>query len=300
MRAILEWFVLSVVILGAGSATSVRQERHRLGVASEPAIAQLLRTGGGPVLASATEDEDAISGLWEGGPWPERVPQASDGPYGPATASFQDRRLVSEAWIAGRYPLLVEDTDRYWLVGTAARQLAGPDVGLAGPEVTRSGGIAALPTQPVTWLGEVVLPAPNERRLLVDQGAQVMYVYEGGAEVRALPVSTGMLTSRTFTRAWIGLVGQDLGAATVDGGMRAEQAWYLFPDLFGNILLHTLPYVEQGSMRIYDQPEALGVRPSSHGCVRVSAQDAQWLKEWGPVGVPIEITAPSGPIRQVE
>ncbi len=141
--------------------------------------------------------------------------------------------------------------------------------------------------------------AGTRRRLLVDQAAQVMRVYENGDETRTLPVSTGMLTSKTFTRAWQGTVGQDMGAVSVEGGMHVEQAWYLFPDVFGNILIHSVPYVQQGSARVYDQLEALGVRPSSHGCIRISVEDAGWLRAWNPVGVPIEITGPPGPVRHV-
>lgn len=137
----------------------------------------------------------------------------------------------------------------------------------------------------------------TDRRLLVDQTAQLMRVYENGAEMRTVAVSTGMLTSRTFTRAWQGIVGREMGAVSVDGGMLVEHAWYLFPDVFGNILIHSVPYVQQGSVRTYDQPEALGVRPSSHGCIRISVEDALWLREWNPVGVPIEIMAPPGPIQ---
>jgi hypothetical protein len=33
--------------------------------------------------------------------------------------------------------------------------------------------------------------------------------------------------------------------------------------------------------------------------VRISPEDAQWLKTWDPVGVPIEISAWPGPIEQV-
>jgi hypothetical protein len=250
-------------------------------------------------LAPAIEDEDAMPGLWYDRPG--KALQGGAHSYGPPVAPRNGWQLVAEARPGGGYLLLVEDANRYWLVDWSATQLARPDDALTEPGVTLSSGVAAVAAaqaQPVTGPGEVATLPPNERRLLIDQAAQVMHVYEGGIEVRTLPISTGMFTSKTFTRAWVGLVGRDLGAATVDGGMQVEQAWYLFPDLFGNILLHTVPYVEQGAVRIYDQPEALGVRASSHGCVRMSIKDAQWLKEWGPVGVPIEITAPPGPIRQ--
>lgn len=123
--------------------------------------------------------------------------------------------------------------------------------------------------------GGVAAPAPTERRLLVDQVAQVMHAYGNGVETRTLPVSTGLPTSKTFTRAWKGTVGRDVGAVSVDGGMYVERAWHLFPDLFGNALIHSLPYVAQGELKVHDQPDALGVRSSSHGCVRLSPEDAQ-------------------------
>jgi lipoprotein-anchoring transpeptidase ErfK/SrfK len=254
--------------------------------------------GVGPALAAGTESQDAIASVREYLPRTGWVAQAGDQPDGPPMVPQSGRRLVTEAWRGGRYPLLVEDTNRYWLVDPTAGPPARPDETLAEDLAATSGDRGAVPARPVTVPGDVVPLSPSGRRLLVDQATQVMHVYEGEVEVRVLPVSTGMPTSKTLTRAWTGLVGHDLGAATVDGGMRVDQAWYLFPDLFGNILLHTVPYVQQGTLRIYDQPDALGVRPSSHGCVRISVQDALWLREWGPVGVPIEITAPPGPIRQ--
>jgi hypothetical protein len=126
-----------------------------------------------------------------------------------------------------------------------------------------------------------------------------MYAYENGIPVRELPVSTGRPTSVTLTRAWTGAVGVDLGSGGVDGGMFADFKWFLFQDLYGSVLIHSVPYIRQGDDRMYDQLDALGIRPSSHGCVRISPEDAQWLKTWDPVGVPIEISAWPGPIEQV-
>ena len=187
--------------------------------------------------------------------------------------------------------ILVDGSD-HWQGALARDQRAEAKGGPTAPHVAREQPVAEVDAEDGT-------PVPVAgRRLVVDQDAQVMYVYEDGAEIRSLPVSTGMLTSKTFTRAWEGRVGQDMGAVPVDGGMQVEQAWHLFPDVFGNILIHSVPYVEHDSGRTYDQPEALGVRPSSHGCIRISEEDAAWLREWDPVGVPIEITGPPGPIRQ--
>ncbi len=76
----------------------------------------------------------------------------------------------------------------------------------------------------------------------------------------------------------------------------ADYMWYLFPGARGSILIHSLPYTWVNGVKVYDQPEALGVEPRSHGCVRISTEDAQWLKRWNPVGVPIEILPWSGEI----
>jgi hypothetical protein len=43
-------------------------------------------------------------------------------------------------------------------------------------------------------------------------------------------------------------------------------------------VIHSVPYIRQGGDKVYDQLDALGIRPSSHGCVRISLEDAQWLK----------------------
>ena len=197
------------------------------------------------------------------------------------------------------------DASSAWSVDVAAAQITAAEGGttaMAAHPRPGSDGIASLAPDRVA--AEVSadggsLPGRTARRLLIDQAAQVMRVYENGAETRILPVSTGMLTSKTFTRAWQGTVGRDMGAVPVEGGMHVEQAWYLFPDVFGNILIHSVPYVQQGTLRVYDQPEALGVRPSSHGCIRISEEDARWLREWDPVGASIEITGPPGPVRHV-
>ena len=108
-----------------------------------------------------------------------------------------------------------------------------------------------------------------------------------------------MPTSVTLTRAWTGTVGKDLGSGRVDGGMLADFKWVLFQDLYGSILIHSVPYTRQGDRKVYDQLDALGIRPASRGCVRISPEDAQWLKSWDPVDVPIEITAWPGPVEQV-
>ncbi len=136
----------------------------------------------------------------------------------------------------------------------------------------------------------------TDRYLLVNQDEQIMYVYEKGVEIRAIPVSTGAPATNAFTPAWAGVVGNYWGSGSFRNGLRADYMWYLFPGEWGSILIHSVPYTGAGESKLYDRLDALGVEPVSTGCVRVSPEDAKWLTTWNPVGAPITITRWSGPI----
>ena len=144
--------------------------------------------------------------------------------------------------------------------------------------------------------GTPTIPAVG-RFLLVNQDEQRMYVYENGAEVRRMPISSGRPVANAFTPAWRGNVGRYWGSgAFLNTTLWSDYMWYLFPGPRGSILIHSVPYTRDGGLKVYDRPEALGVEPVSHGCVRISPEDAEWLEGWDPVGAPLEITPWSGEI----
>jgi lipoprotein-anchoring transpeptidase ErfK/SrfK len=164
------------------------------------------------------------------------------------------------------------------------------------PTATATRRPAATPTRLAVPFGTPTIPATG-RFLLVNQDEQMMRVYENGVEIRAIPVSTGAPVANAFTPPWRGVVGDYWGGGPFrDTNFWADYMWYLFPGEEGSILIHSVPYLRSGDMKIYDRPDALGVRPASHGCVRISPQEAEWLKAWDPVGTPIEITPWSGEI----
>ncbi len=166
----------------------------------------------------------------------------------------------------------------------------------SSPTATATRRLAVTPTRPAVPFGTPTIPATG-RFLLVNQDEQKMRVYENGVEVRAIPVSTGAPVANAFTPPWRGIVGDYWGGGPFrDTDLWADYMWYLFPGEEGSILIHSVPYLRSGDMKIYDRPDALGVRPASHGCVRISPDEAKWLKAWDPVGVPIEITPWSGEI----
>lgn len=158
---------------------------------------------------------------------------------------------------------------------------------------------AEPPPTPVPSYARTLTPSATvDRRLRVDQDQQAMLVYEGDELVRSIAVSTGAPYENSFTPSWSGQVGAFWGKAQFRGtNLWADYIWYLFPGATGSILIHSVPYVNNGEEKVYDRPEALGVEPASKGCVRISPEDAQWLARWDPVGVPIEITRYSGVIQ---
>ena len=133
--------------------------------------------------------------------------------------------------------------------------------------------------------------------MVVNQDEQVMHVYEDGMKVRTILISSGRPVANAFTPAWKGKVGRYWGGGPfLNTDLFSDYMWYLFPGARGSILIHSLPYTWDGDLKVYDRPDALGVEPASHGCVRISPEDAQWLKSWDPIGVSIEITPWSGEI----
>ncbi len=170
------------------------------------------------------------------------------------------------------------------------------DLASPSPTATATRRPVFTPTRPAVPFGTPTIPATG-RFLLVNQDEQKMHVYENSVEIRNIPVSTGAPVANAFTPPWRGVVGDYWGGGPFrDNNYWADYMWYLFPGEEGSILIHSVPYLRSGDMKIYDRPDALGVRPASHGCVRISPEEAEWLKTWDPVGVPIEITPWSGEI----
>lgn len=176
------------------------------------------------------------------------------------------------------------------------------------PSATATATLAAVPTATppptmtpiITTTLEITVtatPWPFDTRadlpryLYVDQEAQYLYVFENGVLVRDIPCSTGLPYSNTYTPAWSGVVGDYWGTFFAYDAY-ADEAWYLFKS-DGSILIHSLPYTltAENVEKEYQDADALGMRPASHGCIRIAPEDAAWLTAWNPSGVPITINA---------
>jgi len=157
------------------------------------------------------------------------------------------------------------------------------------PEVTAAPTDVPTPTM-------VPTPYPFDTRsdldryVYVDQKAQVMYIFEQGALVREIACSTGLPTAATYTEAWTGKIGKYWGTFFAFD-VYADEAWFLYRSL-GSILVHSLPYTLEDGVKVYQDRDALGVRPASHGCIRIAPEDAEWLTEWNPEGVLMTVSDP--------
>jgi len=155
------------------------------------------------------------------------------------------------------------------------------------PTATSLPTVTTEPT-PTAWPFN---PRPDlDRYIYIDQAVQHMYVFEHGNLVRDIPCSTGLPDPDKYTEAWSGRVGQYWGTFFAFD-VYADEAWYLYKSA-GSILVHSLPYTLENGYKIYQDRDALGVRPSSHGCVRIAPEDAAWFTAWDPEGVLCTVTDP--------
>ena len=141
------------------------------------------------------------------------------------------------------------------------------------------------------YLGKIVTEYgmdPSRRFIVVDPNTQRMTIWEPGKAARELPISTGDEDQGYHTPAWYGLVGKYWGTFHAFGTY-ADEGWYLFDDPTGSILVHGAPYELVDGKKVYEDLGALGNYPASHGCIRLTPDDARWFTAWKPQGVPLVI-----------
>jgi lipoprotein-anchoring transpeptidase ErfK/SrfK len=129
---------------------------------------------------------------------------------------------------------------------------------------------------------------PSRRFIVVDPNTQRMTIWEPGKATRELPISTGDEDQGYRTPAWYGLVGKYWGTFHAFGTY-ADEGWYLYDDPTGSILIHSAPYELVDGKKVYEDLDALGNYPASHGCIRLTPDDARWFSGWKPQGVPLVI-----------
>ena len=120
-------------------------------------------------------------------------------------------------------------------------------------------------------------PLPPEKRVLVSLADQQMWVFEGDTILQRFLVSTGTWGHRTPTGNYK-VRNQALRAYSVK-----YDAW----------MLHWMAITPNGAFGMHSLLGTSYLRKlgsvASHGCIRLSHEDAEWLYNWVDIGTPVEI-----------
>jgi len=161
----------------------------------------------------------------------------------------------------------------------------GGEIGLDGGGLDP--GAPEDPTVEVLGTGPDVPPeAAAGYYVHVSISEQLVRVFLDGVEIRRMVCSTGVPGTDWATptgRFYIQNRGEYFFSERYEQGARW---WVSFRD-WGIYLFHSVPVDRTGEV-ISEEADKLG-QPASHGCVRLSMEDARWFYETIPEGTPVDI-----------
>ena len=150
---------------------------------------------------------------------------------------------------------------------------------------------AVTSAHPVDWLKpsqQVDYPDPAAHpglSLEVSIQDQRVYVCDGSELLYTMYASTGMddSTPRGSFR-----IQAERGDHFYNPGEGMGARYYTSFLNHGVFLFHSVPTDSSGSY-IKEEANLLGIRPSSHGCIRLTVPDALWIMKFVPIGTPVLI-----------
>ena len=148
---------------------------------------------------------------------------------------------------------------------------------------------AATSAHPVDWLKpsqQVDYPDPAAHpglSLEVSLQDQRVYVRDGSELLYTMYASTGMddSTPRGSFR-----IQSERGDHFYNPSEGMGARYYTSFLNHGVFLFHSVPTDSSGSY-IKEEANLLGIRPSSHGCIRLTVPDALWIMKSVPIGTPV-------------
>ena len=148
---------------------------------------------------------------------------------------------------------------------------------------------AATSAPPVDWLKpsqQVGYPDPAAHpglSLEVSLQDQRVYVRDGSELLYTMYASTGMdgSTPRGSFR-----IQSERGDRFYNPGEGMGARYYTSFLNHGVFLFHSVPTDSKGSY-IKEEADMLGIRPGSHGCIRLTVPDARWIMQSVPTGTPV-------------
>ena len=150
---------------------------------------------------------------------------------------------------------------------------------------------AATSAHPVDWLKpsqQVDYPDPAAHpglSLEVSLQDQRVYVRDGSELLYTMYASTGMddSTPRGSFR-----IQAERGDHFYNPGEGMGARYYTSFLNHGVFLFHSVPTDSKGGY-IKEEADMLGIRPGSHGCIRLTVPDARWIMQSVPAGTPVLI-----------
>ena len=144
-------------------------------------------------------------------------------------------------------------------------------------------------TQPIDWLKpsqQVDYPDPAAHpglSLEVSLQDQRVYVRDGSQLLYTMYASTGIddSTPRGSFR-----IQNERGDHFYNPGEGMGARYYTSFLNHGVFLFHSVPTDSKGGY-IKEEADMLGIRPGSHGCIRLTVPDARWIMQSVPTGTPV-------------
>ena len=144
--------------------------------------------------------------------------------------------------------------------------------------------VSALLSFSIACIGRPGSEAPP-KRIEVSLSQQQMVAWEGDKRVFQFAVTTGQEGEETLLGQYEVL---DKEADAYSEAWQLKMPFWLGIYKFGDYEngFHALPSDDAGYVYWAD---ALGKYPASHGCIVLSAEDAEKLFDWAPIGTPVDI-----------
>lgn len=114
---------------------------------------------------------------------------------------------------------------------------------------------------------------------------QEVWVYLDGEIIRTMVCSTGVLDDRATPTGRFYI--QNRGERFFSEKYQQGALWWVSFRDWGIYLFHSVPIDRAGNI-IPEEAAKLGT-PASHGCVRLSVEDARWFYETIPQDIPVDI-----------
>ncbi|MEW5932379.1 MAG: L,D-transpeptidase [Bacillota bacterium] len=158
-----------------------------------------------------------------------------------------------------------------------------PADGAGGPGDGSPGGSGSSSGAGEDPPGWVEVPARGWA-VAVDIDRQKVFVYRDGELARSMVCSTGTADKPTPVGEFRI---QNRGEWFFSEKYKQGGRWWVSFHNWGEYLFHSVPMDREG--RILEEEAARLGHPASHGCVRLSLEDAEWLYRNIPAGTPVTI-----------